>query len=108
MPRHQSATAHELARISMLAGIPGETLGKLAERMERISLDAGETIAESRAPGSFYVVLSGMLSGGGLLRPGDYFGAGRPFVEARALMPSVVAACDRETYELYVASPPGQ
>ena len=103
MPRHQYATVHELARINLLAGIPGETLGKLAERMERISLDAGETITEAASPGSFYVVLSGMLSKGGVLRPGDHFGAGRPFGEVRALMPSTVAACDRETYALYVA-----
>ena len=103
MPRHQFATVHELARISMFAGVPGETLGKLAERMERMSLDPGETIEETTAPGSFYVVLAGMLSGGGVLRPGDSFGGGHPFGEVRAAMPSTVATCDRETYDLYIA-----
>jgi hypothetical protein len=103
MPRHQFATVYELARIEMLAGVPGETLGKLAERMQRISLEAGETISESSAPERFYIVVAGMLNAGGVLRPGDHFGADRPFGEARAMMPSTVVACDRETYDLYVA-----
>jgi hypothetical protein len=105
MPRHQSATVHELARIALLAGMPGETLGKLSERMERIDLDPGERIAASPDdPGRFYVVLSGMLSGGGVLRPGDHFGGSAPFGEVRAMMPSTVAACDGDTYERYVAA----
>lgn len=103
MPRHQFATVHELARIGLLAGLPGETLGKLAERMERITLDPGETIAEASAPGGFHVVLAGMLSAGGVLRPGDTFGGGRPFGTARAITPSTVARCDRETYERFLA-----
>ena len=40
--RHQGASVHELARIEMLAGLPGETLGRLAERMERLTLAPGE------------------------------------------------------------------
>jgi CRP-like cAMP-binding protein len=103
MPRHQFATVHELARTGLLAGIPGETLGKLAERMERLSLDPGQTIMEAAAPGSFYVVLSGMLSAGGVKRPGDTFGGEQPFCEARAMMPTTVAACDRDTFETFVA-----
>ena len=70
MPRHQSATAHELARIAELAGLPGETLGRLGERMERRELDLGEKLD---ATGRFGVVLTGMLRGGpGLLRPGRH------------------------------------
>lgn len=40
--RHQGASIHELARIEMLAGLPGETLGRLAERMERLTLAPGK------------------------------------------------------------------
>jgi hypothetical protein len=66
MPRHQSATAHELARIAELAGLPGETLGRLGERMERRELDLGEKLD---ANGRFGVVLAGMLRGGPGLLP---------------------------------------
>jgi hypothetical protein len=44
MPRHQSATAHELARIAELAGLPGETLARLGERMERRELALYESL----------------------------------------------------------------
>jgi hypothetical protein len=90
--RHQSATANELARIAELAGVPGETLMRLAEQMERRELAAGETLD---AEGRFGVVLAGMLrAGGGLLRPGDSF-SGR----VTALTPATVASCDRSTYD---------
>ena len=42
--RHQSATAHELARVELLAGLPGETLAKLGERMERHTVAPGEQV----------------------------------------------------------------
>ena len=38
--RRQSATVHELAQVELLAGLPGETLAALGERMERRQLDA--------------------------------------------------------------------
>jgi hypothetical protein len=90
--RHQSATAHELARIAELAGVPGEKLARLGEQMERCELAAGETLDAS---GRFGVVLAGMVRGGtGLLRPGDTFDA-----SVTALMPATVASCDRSVYE---------
>ena len=90
--RHQSATANELARIAELAGVPGETLTRLAERMERRELTSGEPLD---AEGRFGVVLAGMLrTDGGLLRPGDSF-SGR----VTALTPATVASCERSTYE---------
>jgi hypothetical protein len=90
--RHQSATANELARIAELAGVPGETLMRLAEQMERRELAAGETL---EAEGRFGVVLAGMLrAGGGILRPGDSFSC-----RVTALTPATVASCDRSTYD---------
>ena len=90
--RHQSATANELARIAELAGVPGETLMRLAEQMERRELAGGETLD---AEGRFGVVLSGMLRGpSGLLRPGDSF-SGR----ITAVTPATVASCETAVYE---------
>lgn len=96
MPRHQSATAHELARIAELAGLPGETLARLGERMERRELGLGEKL-DGR--GRFGVVLAGMLRGGpGLLRPGDTFEG-----HVTAITPATVATCERAVYESLVA-----
>ena len=101
--RHQFATVHELARIEMLAGLPGEALGALAERMRRETLQPGDVIAEGEdAGGRFYVVISGMLSapGGTLFRPGDTIGGLTLFGEpVRAMTPAVVASCDRRTFD---------
>jgi hypothetical protein len=89
--RHQSATAHELARIAELAGLPGETLARLGERMERRELAPGESLDAS---GRFGVVLAGMARGpAGLLRPGDTFEG-----TVSALTPATVASCDRDVY----------
>jgi hypothetical protein len=92
--RHQSATAHELARIAELAGLPGETLARLGEQMERRELRPGETLA---AEGRFGVVLAGMVRGsGGVLRPGNSFSS-----DVTALMPATVASCDSGVYEAF-------
>jgi hypothetical protein len=93
--RHQSATAHELARIAELAGLPGETLARLGEQMERRELEPGEALDAS---GHFGVVLSGMVrSQAGLLRPGDTFTE-----SVTALTPATVASCERAVYESFV------
>jgi CRP-like cAMP-binding protein len=100
--RHQFATVHELARVEMLAGLPGEVLGPLAERMERTTLEPGEEIpASEHERDRFYVVLAGMLSSaGGVLRPGDTVGGLEPVShQARAVTPAVVASCDRATFD---------
>ncbi|MEX0817386.1 MAG: hypothetical protein WD027_08055 [Gaiellales bacterium] len=94
--RHQSATAHELARIAELAGVPGEKLARLGERMSREELEPGAGVG---APGRFSVVLAGMLRGPrGLLRPGDSFDG-----TATALTPATVAGCPRADYESLIA-----
>jgi hypothetical protein len=96
MPRHQSATAHELARIAELAGLPGETLARLGERMERRELAPGEKLDAS---GRFGVVLAGMARGGsGLVRPGETFDG-----SVTALTPATVATCERAVYDAFVA-----
>jgi hypothetical protein len=94
--RHQSATAHELARIAELVGLPGEVLARLGEQMERRELRLGETLD---AQGRFGVVLAGMVRGQtGLLKPGDTFSW-----SVTALMPATVASCDRSTYESFLS-----
>jgi CRP-like cAMP-binding protein len=112
MPR-SSATNHELARIELLAGLPGETLAALGKRMERVELPPGTTVVREGEPGDrFYVVFSGMLSvtAGALghrevLRPGDYFGEVALAMTiprtatVRTITPAVVASCDRATFD---------
>jgi CRP-like cAMP-binding protein len=114
--RRQSATAHELARVELLAGLPGETLARLGERMERRELAAGErVVAEGEGGDRFYVVLSGLLRASqsergerALLRPGEYFGEVALLVDVprtatvQAVTPATVASCDRATFDEYV------
>ena len=113
VPRHVPATVHELTRVGLLAGLPGEHLSKLAARLEREEVSPGETVVREGEPGDrFYVVLSGMFSvsqeGLGqrrVLRPGDAFGEvalamGIPrTASVRAVTPAVVASCDQETFD---------
>jgi hypothetical protein len=90
--RQQGATVHELARVAELAVLPGETLTRLAERMQRRDLRPGERLD---AGPRFGVVLAGMLNGPrGLLRPGDTFTGA-----VSATVPATVATCERAAYE---------
>lgn len=112
MPR-SSATSHELARIELLAGLPGQTLARLAKRMERHEVAPGTVLVREGEPGDrFYVVFAGMLSvtqralgNRGVLRPGDYFGEVALAMDmprtatVAAITPAVVASCDRETFD---------
>jgi CRP-like cAMP-binding protein len=104
---------HEFSRVGLLAELPGQTLRKLSERMVRESIPAGaEIVREGDAGDRFYVVLSGMLAvtqeargERRMLKPGDYFGEValamgiQRTASIRALTPSVVASCDRATFE---------
>ena len=115
MPR-SSATSHELARIELLAGLPGETLAKLAKEMERQEVAPGAAIVREGEPGDrFYVVFAGMLAvsqegfgGRNVLRPGDYFGEVALAMDlprtatVSAITPAVVASCDRETFDEFL------
>jgi ATP-binding cassette, subfamily B, bacterial len=107
------ATVHELTRVELLAGLPGEQLQALASRMDREDVAAGETVVREGEPGArFYVVLSGLMAvtqeergERRLLRPGDTFGEVALAMNiprtasVRALVPVVVASCDRETFD---------
>jgi CRP-like cAMP-binding protein len=108
-----SATQHELTRIGLLAGLPGEVLAQLAKRMEREEVAPGTVIVREGEPGDrFYVLFAGMLSvnqrdlgSRGVLRPGDYFGEvalamGMPrTATVTAITPAVIASCDRATFD---------
>lgn len=112
MPR-SSATAHELNRVGLLAGLPGQTLARLAKAMEREEVPPGTVIVREGDPGDrFYVVFAGMLSvtqsslgGREVLRPGDYFGEVALAMDfprtatVAAITPAVVASCDRATFD---------
>ncbi len=114
--RHVPATVHELSRIGLLAGLPGEQLNRLAGRMAREEVAAGSPVVEQGAAGDrFYVVLSGMLNVSQdalgdrrVLRPGDYFGEVALAMNiprtatVRAITPAVVAGCDRSTFDEYL------
>jgi ATP-binding cassette subfamily B protein len=115
-PRAVGATQTELARIGLLATLPGETLARLAQNMTREELPAGTgVISEGDTGDRFYVVLNGMLyvtqeSRGtqAVLRPGDYFGEVALAMHmprtasVRALTPATVASCDQATFDEYI------
>jgi len=108
-----SATAHELNRVGLLAGLPGETLARLAKNMEREEIAPGTAVVREGETGErFYVVFAGMLTvtqedfgGRTLLRPGDYFGEVALAMDmprtatVTAITPAVVASCDRATFD---------
>jgi CRP-like cAMP-binding protein len=111
-----SATAHELARVTMLAGLPGETLAKLAKQMTREDVPAGAAVVqEGEAGDRFYVLLSGLMTVSqadlgprSVLRPGAYFGEVALAMNiprtasVRALTPATVASCDKATFDEFL------
>jgi len=104
---------HELARVELLAGLPGEVLARLGERMQRRPLAPGERIVTQGDDGDrFYVVLAGILQASqdergprGLLRPGAFFGEVSLLMDTprtanvQAVTPATVASCDRATFD---------
>ena len=115
-PRHVPATQAELSRIGLLAELPGERLVELAKRMRREEVASGDApVVEGEQGDRFYVVLNGVFAVSNLgsmprrmLRPGDYFGEVALAMDiprtasVRALMPSTVASCDRETFDEFL------
>jgi len=93
--------------------LPGETLGRLARRMEREEVAPGTVLVrEGELDDRFYVLLAGILAvsqrdlgARGLLRPGEYFGEVAPAMSVprtatvSAITPAVVASCDRATFD---------
>jgi CRP-like cAMP-binding protein len=112
-PRHVPASVTELSRVGLLATLPGETIGKLADRMLREEVTAGTVLLEEGKPGDrFFVLLSGVagvsqssLGERRVLRAGEYFGEvaltmGIPRTATiTAITPCVVASCDADTFD---------
>ena len=115
-PRHVPATVTELSRVPLLAELPGTRLTELAGRMTREEIPAGTfVVREGEAGDRFFVMLSGMaqvvqqaLGERRLLRPGDTFGEVALAMDmprtasVRAVVPVVVASCDRETFDEFL------
>jgi ATP-binding cassette subfamily B protein len=115
-PRHVPATQAELSRIGLLAELPGEQLFALAKRMRREEIAGGHApIVEGEEGDRFYVVLNGVFAVSNLgsmprrmLRPGDYFGEVALAMDiprtanVRALTPSTVASCDKQTFDEFL------
>jgi ATP-binding cassette, subfamily B, bacterial len=117
MSPRASATAHDLSQITLLAGLPGELLARLAKGMRREEVGVGAApVVEGDEGDRFYVVLSGLFAvskQGGLgpravLRPGDYFGEVALAMHiprtatVRALTPSTVASCNQQTFDEFI------
>jgi CRP-like cAMP-binding protein len=117
MPRFDPATVAELNRVGILSELPGETLSKLAGRMQRQNVEPGSpVVVEGEEGNHFYCVISGILAvsnQGGLgprrvLRPGEYFGEVALAMDVprtasvTALTAVTVASCDRETFDEFV------
>ena len=102
----------ELARIGLLETLPGETIAKLADRMQRDDVTAGTVLVREGEKGDrFYVLLSGIagvsqqsLGGRRILRAGEYFGEVALTMNVprtatvTAMTPCVVASCDTATF----------
>jgi cAMP-dependent protein kinase regulator len=115
-PRHVPASVTELSRVGLLTSLPGETIGKLAEQMERVEVPSGTVLIREGEPGDrFFVLLHGIaaVSQTGLgerrvLRAGEYFGEvalamGVPrTATVTAMTPCVVASCDEATFDAFV------
>jgi CRP-like cAMP-binding protein len=103
----------EFTRIGLFSELPGQSLRKLGDRMEREHVAPGATVIREGEDGErFYVVLSGMLSVSQevvgerrTLKPGDYFGEVALAMNiprtasVRAVTPAVVASCDKATFD---------
>jgi CRP-like cAMP-binding protein len=112
-PRHVPASVTELARVGLFASLPGETLAKLADRMQRDEVAAGTVLVREGEPGDrFYVLLAGIasvsqssLGDRQALRAGEFFGEVALAMRVprtatvTAMTPCVVASCDAATFD---------
>ena len=103
----------EFSRIGLFTELPGQSLRKLGDQMRREQVAPGAAVVqEGEDAERFYVVLSGMLSVNQeslgerrTLKPGDYFGEVALAMNCprtasvRAVTPSVVASCDKSTFD---------
>jgi CRP-like cAMP-binding protein len=114
--RHVPASVTELARIGLLAELPGELLSKLAQRMRREEVAPGRPlVTEGDGGDRFYVVLNGLLAVSQqdrgerrMLKPGDYFGEVALAMDiprtasVTPVTPATVASCDRATFDEFI------
>ena len=112
-PRHVPASVTELARVGLFAELPGETLAKLADRMQREEVAAGTVVIREGEPGNrFYVLLSGVagvsqssIGNRRILRAGEFFGEVALAMHVSrtatvtAMTPCVVASCDAAAFD---------
>lgn len=112
-PRHAPASVTELARVGLFADLSGETLNRLADRMQREEVAAGTAMVTEGEPGDrFFVLLSGMagvsqsgLGQRGILKAGEFFGEVALTMNVPrtatviAMTPCVVASCDEATFD---------
>ena len=103
----------ELARVGLFADLAGETLGKLAEKMQREEVTSGTVLVREGDPGDrFFVLLAGLagVSQSGLgerrvLKAGEFFGEVALAMRVprtatvTAMTPCVVASCDEATFD---------
>ena len=103
----------ELARVGLFAELPGQTLAKLAERMQREEVAAGAVIVREGEPGDrFFILVSGVagitqsaLRERRVLRAGEFFGEVALAMNVPrtatviAMTPCVVASCDARTFD---------
>lgn len=112
-PKFVPALVAELQRVGLFGSLPGETLGRLAEQMQREDVAGGTRIVvEGDGDDRFYVLISGLAAvtqadrgARSLLRPGETFGeVAAAMGVARtatvtALTHCTVASCDRATFD---------
>ena len=81
-PKFVPASVTELQRVGLFGSLPGETLGRLAERMQREEVPGGiRIVTEGDSDDRFFVLISGLAAvtqasrgARSLLRPGETFG----------------------------------
>ena len=112
-PRHVPASVTELARVGLFADLSGETLTKLAERMQREEVPSGTVLIHEGEPGDrFFVLLSGLarvsqteLGERRVLKAGEFFGEVALTMHVPrtatvvAMTPCVIAHCDEATFD---------
>ena len=112
-PRHVPASVTELARVGLFADLTGETLTKLADRMQREEVTPGTVLIREGEPGDrFFVLLSGVagvsqttLGERRILKAGEFFGEVALTMHVprtatvTAMTPCVVASCDESTFD---------
>lgn len=103
----------ELARVGLFADLSGETLAKLANRMQREEVASGTVLIQEGEPGDrFFVLLSGIagvsqtaLGERRILKAGEFFGEVALTMRVprtatvTAMTPCLVASCDEATFD---------